>query len=139
MPAVPTARDWPIPRGRRLALETRDIPDLVQAVLLAIAAVAIGAFVVVALFRLTYPFPLQITEAPTLRELERVLHGQPNYVAPTLQHVPLVYGPLYVYVAAFVALLTGPTYAALRAVSLLASIGPLASLYALVRRETDSR
>lgn len=130
---------WTGSAARRHWLAAQRIPDLLQALLVGVAAFSIGAFLVAALFRLTYPFPLEVTEAPMLREVERVLRGEPIYVAPRLEYVPLVYGPLHAYLAAGVALLTGPTYAALRLVSLVASIGTLALVYDLVRRETGSR
>jgi 4-amino-4-deoxy-L-arabinose transferase-like glycosyltransferase len=50
-----------------------------------------------------------------------------------------VYGPLYFWVAALVATVLGADFVALRLVSLLASLGSAAFVYALVRREVGSR
>src|ERR1700730_2135816 len=114
------------------------LSGLLYPLLIAGAAWYIAAFVVVALFRLSYPFPLEVTEGPVLRGVERVLHGQALYVAPTLQHVPYIYGPVYFYLSALVALVTGPSYLPMRLVSLAASLGSLAIVARLVYRETGS-
>jgi len=119
-------------------LRVTSLPGLLYALLIAAAAWYIAAFVVAALFRLSYPFPLEVTESPALRGVERVLRGEPLYVAPTLQHVPYIYGPVYFYVSALVALLTGPSYLPMRLVSLVASIGSLTLLGRLIHRETGS-
>jgi hypothetical protein len=103
-----------------------------------LAAAFIVGFIVAALFRLSYPFALQLTEPASLTQVERVLRGQPLYVQPTLDYVPQIYGPLYFYLSALPALVLGPTYAPLRLVSLLASMGTLLLIGRLVQRETGS-
>jgi Dolichyl-phosphate-mannose-protein mannosyltransferase len=114
------------------------LPGLLYAVLIAAALASIVAFLVVAGFRLSYPYPLQVTEQPVFREMVGILRGQPLYVAPTLQHIPLIYGPVYFYVSAGVALLTGASLLPLRLVSCVASIGSLVLVGRLVQRETGS-
>lgn len=109
------------------------------AVLVGAAGVYLVAFVLVALFRLSFPFPLEITEGAALREVQRILTGQPLYVAPTLEHVPLIYGPVYFYLSALTASITGLSYLPLRLVSLIASLGSLALIARWVHLETDSR
>ncbi|MGI9149871.1 MAG: ArnT family glycosyltransferase [Chloroflexota bacterium] len=117
---------------------TTSLPGLLYAVLIASAACYLVAFVVVAVLRLSYPFPLEITEGAVLRGVERVLHGQALYVPPTLEHVPYIYGPVYFYLSAAVASATGASYLPLRLVSLAASMGSLALIARLVQRETGS-
>ena len=102
------------------------------------ACAYILAFAVAAVFRLGYPFPLEITEGASLEGVRRILHGQALYTGPTLDYVPLIYGPLYFYASAAVATLVGPTFAALRVVSLLASLASIALVCLFVRRETGS-
>jgi len=109
------------------------------AALLASAAAYIVLFGVTALVRLGYPFPLEVTEPASLGEVRRILAGQPLYVAPTLDYVPMVYGPIYFYLSALVATIAGATFAPLRLVSLLASLGSMALVFCLVQRETCSR
>ncbi|GAC1313568.1 MAG: hypothetical protein NVSMB2_01660 [Chloroflexota bacterium] len=96
-------------------------------------------FIGLALLRVVYPYPFEITEPAGLAEVQRILAGGPLYAAPTLQHVPLIYGPVYFYVSAALAWVIGPSFVALRAVSLVASLGSLALVYALVKRETCNR
>ena len=115
------------------------LAELLQAALMACAVAAILAFLGPAALRLSYPFPLQLTEPATLEQVQRILRGEPLYVAPTFQHVPMIYGPVYFYLSAGVATIVGPTYLALRLVSLLASVGLLACVTYLVHHETGSR
>ena len=109
-----------------------------MAILVSGAGAYVALFVVTALLRLGYPYPLEQTESSSLIQVERILSGQPLYVAPTLEYVPLVYGPIYFYVSALVASLVGATYVPLRLVSLLASLGSIALAFRLVQRETGS-
>ncbi len=93
-------------------------------------------FLAVALLRLSYPFELEWMEGGVLEQVERVLRGQPIYVAPSLAYVPFDYTPLYFYLAALPARLLGPDFPALRLAALIASLGCLALIFALVWRET---
>lgn len=113
----------------------------VLAMLLGLSGAAyLAVFVLAGLFRMLYPYPLDLsTEGAGLQQVEALLHGQSLYSAPTLQHVPLIYGPVYFYVAALPATVLGAGFLPLRLVSLLASVGSLSLLYLLVRRETGSR
>jgi 4-amino-4-deoxy-L-arabinose transferase-like glycosyltransferase len=126
-------RSVALPRTAGRALT---IGRVLSAALLIAAGLYILAFIVAAALRLTFPYPLEITEGATLEAVRGLLHGQPLYAEPSLDHVPLIYGPVYFYLSALVALLSGPTFLAPRLVSLLASVGSLACIYGLVRRET---
>jgi 4-amino-4-deoxy-L-arabinose transferase-like glycosyltransferase len=88
--------------------------------------------------RAVYPYPIDGLEPGALQEVERVLSAQPLYVAPTLEYVPQIYGPLYFYLAAALAALSGSAQFGLRAMSLLASLGSIALIAQLVCRETGS-
>jgi hypothetical protein len=100
--------------------------------------VAIGAYLFVALSRLTYPFALEWLEGNSLVEVHRIVTGQPLYPAPTAGYVPDGYSPLYFAVSAGVARVLGVSYLSLRLVSLLSSLASLALLGRLVQRETGS-
>jgi hypothetical protein len=99
---------------------------------------AIGAYLFVALSRLTYPFPLEWLEGNSLVEVHRVLAGQPLYPAPTAGYVPDGYPPLYFAVSAAAARVLGVSYLPLRLVSLLFSLACFGLLGRLVQRETGS-
>jgi hypothetical protein len=90
----------------------------------------------VALLRMRYPFELEWLEGGSLVQVERVLAGQPIFVRPSPAYVAFTYTPLYYYAAAAASAVTGPGFAALRLVSFLASLGSLAIIFSLVRRET---
>ena len=139
LPAVTTlAIDRSRLRHRPEARPTWSVAKVLRAALAVFAVAALAAFLIPAVLRLSYPFQLQLTEPASLEEVQRILNGQPLYVAPTLQHVPLTYGPVYFYLSAAVASVTGVGYLPLRFVSLLASIGTLLLTARLVRRETGS-
>jgi hypothetical protein len=99
---------------------------------------AIGAYLFVALRRLSYPFPVEWLESNSLVEVHRILSGQPLYPAPTAGYVPDGYPPLYFAVSAAAASVLGVSYLPLRLVSLLASLACFALLGRLVQRETGS-
>jgi 4-amino-4-deoxy-L-arabinose transferase-like glycosyltransferase len=105
--------------------------------LLISTSVAYGlAFLAAAYFRLTYPYPLWVMEAPSVQAVRRILSGQALYGPPTLDYVPTLYAPLYFYVSALAAAMLGPSLLTLRLVSLLASIGSTLLIGHLVWRET---
>src|ERR1700732_3205533 len=70
---------------------------LFEALLVGLAVAYLALFVGTGLLRVAYAFPLDATEVPALTEVQRVLRGEPLYVAPTLEYVPLIYGPVYFY------------------------------------------
>jgi hypothetical protein len=100
--------------------------------------VAIGAYLLVALRRLDYPFSLEQLEGNSLVEVHRILAGQALYPAPSVGYVPDGYPPLYFYVSAAVARVFGASYLSLRLVSLTSSLACFALLARLVQRETGS-
>jgi hypothetical protein len=97
----------------------------VSALLSTLCAVAAGLYLVGWLIagavRLTYPYPLDGMEDAAVQMLHRVAQGVPLYGAPSLEVVPLLYGPLYFELSALVAEFTGGGPLPLRLVSLLAS------------------
>jgi 4-amino-4-deoxy-L-arabinose transferase-like glycosyltransferase len=107
---------------------------------LVLAACAIGfiaSLAIAGVFRLGYAYPLSSNDAASLEEVQRIVNGQPLYVAPTLQHVPFIYGPVYYFLSALLTFPLGLSYLPLRLVSLLASLGTLALIGYLVWRETQ--
>jgi len=100
-----------------------------------------GAFVLLLLAvvgaRFGYPYELEWMEGGTLAHVVRVLEGRPVYARPSLEFVAYMYPPLYYYAGAGVALVFGEGFGALRGLSVAATLGSLALLYHVVRRETD--
>src|ERR1700744_3441486 len=105
---------------------SRDIesraPSIVQLAAALAGLVAIGAYLYIALSRLTYPFALEWLEGNSLVEVHRILAGQTLYPAPAAGYVPDGYPPLYFAVSAAAARVFGVSYLPLRLVSLLSSL-----------------
>ena len=123
-------------RGRRVARRVGPHAVPWAAALAGVAAIA--AYLVIALSRLTYPFPLEWLESNSLIEVHRILTGRQLYPAPTIGYVPDGYPPLYFVVSAAVAKVLGVSYVPLRLVSLTSSLACFALLAQLIRRETAS-
>jgi hypothetical protein len=105
----------------------------------ALAVVALLGPVVEGLIRLNYPFALEHIEGPLLEEVRRAARAQPLYVGPTLEYVPLLYAPVYMYVSATVAMLTGVSLLPMRIVSLAATLGSVFVIYRLVSLDAPGR
>ncbi len=99
--------------------------------------VFLATYLVLAGLRVRYPFELEWMEGASVDHVRRVLSGQRLYVAPSLAWVPFIYTPLYYYVCAGVAKLTGVGFLPLRLVSIAASLACFWLLFALARRETE--
>ena len=93
-------------------------------------------FLAVALLRLSYPFDLEWMEGGSVDHVVRVLAGQPLYVAPQVTFIPYEYPPLYFWLSAAVARLTGVGYLPLRLVSLVSTLAVFWCLARLVLEET---
>jgi len=98
------------------------------------ALLSVGAFLVLAVVRLFYPFELEWLEGAILQHVERLAAGTAIYVPPSLDFTAFSYPPLYFLVAAATSRVVGGGFPALRLVSLLASLGSLALVFSIVRR-----
>ncbi len=127
--ASPPAAGGPGAAGRRVVVAAR------TAVVVA-ALVPVAMYLYVALHQLGYPYELEWMEGGAAEIVSRVLHGQAIYVQPSLHYVPYAYPPLYFWVSAAVAHVTGMSFLPLRLVSFLSSLGCMALLARLVWRET---
>src|ERR1017187_10900310 len=96
------------PGARRPARQVGPCALPCAAALAGIAAIA--TYLVIALSRLTYPFPLEWLESNSLIEVHRILAGRQLYPAPTIGYVPDGYPPLYFAVSAMVARVAGVSY-----------------------------
>lgn len=103
------------------------------------AAAAIAAYLWVALHRVGYPFELDWMEGGSVELAARVAAGHSLYAAPSLAFVGWTYTPLYYWVAAALAKVTGVGFLSLRLVSLTASLVSMATLAWIVTRESGER
>ncbi len=65
-----------------------------------LAILFLGLFLYAAVRRMGYPFEVEWIESGILVSVLRIAHGQGLYVKPTLDFVPFLYAPVYLYVAA---------------------------------------
>jgi hypothetical protein len=112
---------------------------LVPGLICIAAAAPIAAYLWVALHRVGYPYELDWMEGGSVELTARVVAGHSLYVAPSLRFVGWTYPPLYYWVTAAVAKLTGVGFLPLRLVSLIASLVSMATLGWMVTRETGNR
>ena len=110
-----------------------------RAILVIVCAGFVAADLFIVCSRITYPYQLEWMEGASLVQVSRLLAGHSLYGPPSIEYVPLIYPPLYFYVAAALARAAGVGFAALRLVSCLSSAGCAALLFAAVREKTGSR
>lgn len=119
-------------------LSPRTLGNAARLLLILISSVFVLTFIVVAIYRLAYPYELEWMEGASVDHVMRLLSGQPLYTEPSIDFVPLRYTPFYYYVTWFVSLLTGAGFVPLRLVSIASAILCFAVLFQFIRRETNS-
>ena len=97
------------------------------------AALLILIFLMTASTRLRYPYDMNDTGM--LAPVQHIVRGLPLYGPPSIHFTPFLYTPLFYYSAAAMSHVTGVSYAALRSVSVLSTLGCFAWVYALVFRD----
>jgi 4-amino-4-deoxy-L-arabinose transferase-like glycosyltransferase len=120
-------------------LSSPRVTKILRSMLLVGALCYVAVYVVVALVRMRYPFELEWTEGWMVEHALRILRGQSIYVAPSLHFMPIGYPPVFYYLSALAASVTGVGFLPLRLVSFLSSLGCLVFLYMIVERETRNR
>src|SRR5262245_9977616 len=97
-----------------------------RALLTALAVAGVSAmllWLVLAAPRVGYPYELEWMEVAMVDEAVRVRQGLPLYGPPTVEHVPFLYTPLFYWLGALAMSVCGEGFAAMRLVSVLATIG----------------
>ncbi len=95
----------------------------------------VGAFLFVAVSRMGYRFTLEWLEGASLIQVNRLLSGQPLYSQPTFEYVSLIYSPLYFYISSLFARILGFGFLSLRLVSFLSTLGCIALVFLIVRKQ----
>ena len=111
---------------------------LLNLALFSLAVVYLIIYLWMAYYRLRYPFDLEWIEGGMVDQVQRLLHGQSMYVAPSISYVPFLYPPIYFYFSALAALLFGIGLFPLRLVSFLASLVSFTTIFLIVRAETKN-
>ncbi|MBK9926001.1 MAG: glycosyltransferase family 39 protein [Anaerolineales bacterium] len=107
--------------------------------LFAVYAIAWILFMVYAwINHINFPLNLEAMELTVVQHLKRIMAGQPVYVEPSPDFVPLAYAPLYYYFSVPFAWLFGANLLTMRLVSILGMLGSGIVIYLAVRRHTQS-
>jgi len=93
------------------------------------------AFMFVAFSSLTYPFNFEWMEGMSIDIIGRIMHGLPVYTKPSIEYVPYIYTPLYFYICALVAEITGLGFFPARLVSTLAALGIGVVIYLWIHKK----
>ncbi len=109
---------------------------LIAGLALVIAAAPVAIYLWLAAHRIGYRYELNWLEGGTVELVDRVLHGRGLYSPPSLGYVGFTYTPLFSFVSAAVAKLTGIGFLPLRIVSLASSLVAMAILGLYVRAMT---
>lgn len=103
-----------------------------------VAAHYLATFVFLAGMRIPDQIEHDWLEGCLVTQVQRILAGLPLYAEPSIDYVPVLYGPLYPWVCAGVARVFGVGYETLRLVSFAATLGAMALIALLVRRMNGS-
>jgi 4-amino-4-deoxy-L-arabinose transferase-like glycosyltransferase len=112
---------------------------LLRYLLMVAAAWFILTYIIIAILRLQYPYELEWMEAGMVDHAQRVLSGQKLYVRPSLEFVPFIYTPLFVYLSAIVSKATGIGFEPLRLISFTSSLGSFLLIFLIINRETGNK
>jgi 4-amino-4-deoxy-L-arabinose transferase-like glycosyltransferase len=110
--------------------------SVLRAILIVVPVLFVVLYLVLALLRMRYPFGLEWMEGSMVDHVIWILEGNRLYLAPSLEFIPAIYNPLYLYLAAAFSKVIGGGFLPLRLISILSSIGTFIVLYRFVRRET---
>lgn len=97
------------------------------------------AVIYIVISRISYRYDLEWVEGASLIQVYRIYTGQPVYIQPSLEYIPMIYPPFYFYLSAAVAKFIGISFLALRLVSFASTIGSLIVIYCAVNDKTKSR
>lgn len=112
--------------------------QLLKASLVLSAALSLLVYLWLASQRIPYPFELEWTEGGLADEVHHLLQTGQLYGPPSLEFTPFLYPPLYFYLSAALAKVTGSSLLAMRLISFLASLLAFGAIFEIVRRETQS-
>lgn len=131
---------WKVSESRRPSSDTdfaaraNRTALLLRNTVLLLSAFWAAAWLAIALLRLRYPYELEWIGGAMRDHCERVLTGKPLYVPPGPDWFPYEYPPLYFWTSAMLMRCTGGlSFAAMRLVSILSTLGCVWLLFLWVR------
>jgi hypothetical protein len=102
------------------------------------AAGYIVFFLYLSFARINFPYALDWVEGASLSQTYQLIRHGVLYAPPSLSYIPMVYQPLYFYIAVPLTKLMGLGFAPLRLISILASLGSMVFISLTVQRQTQS-
>jgi hypothetical protein len=128
-----------VERKRTFLFSNLKLLPLLNFTLLCFAAAYLVIYLWMAYQRLRYPFELEWIEGGMVDQVQRLIHGQSMYVAPSIDYVPYLYPPLYFYLSAIASLVLGSGFFPLRLVSFIASLVSFTVIFLIVHAETRDK
>lgn len=114
------------------------VSRLLRTMLWTMSLASIAVFLFLVSRRLGYPLELDYIEGVMMDHIVRLTHGQPIYVAPSLDFITLAYMPGFATVSSLFARVFGTEFWVPRLVSALAMMGNATLVFAVLRRETGN-
>ncbi len=121
-------------------VRSKSITRILLAGLTVLAILAALGYLIVYVYlaarRMGYPYELEWIEGGFVGQVGRILAGQAVYGPPSIEFTPFIYTPLYFYLSAAAAKITGPGFFPLRLVSVISSLVAMAGIFALIFRRS---
>jgi len=114
------------------------LSKLFKHVLLIAASMFIVTYVLIAFFRIRFPFEIALMEGGFMEHVRRIILGQNIYISPSLDFIPFLYTPLYPYLLAVIAKIFGLTFMPLRMFSFLISLANFYLIFLFVKKESKN-
>jgi len=114
------------------------LSKLLRRVLLTTASMFVVTYVLVAFFRIRFPFEVALMEGGFMEHVRRIILGQNIYISPSLDFIPFLYPPLYPYILAIIAKVFGLAFMPLRLFSFLLSLVNFYLVFLFVKKETKN-
>jgi len=115
-----------------------DIRKYANILVFSISLIPLILFLFIIWNRLSLPFVFEWGESAGLNQIYRILSGRALYDLPTLEFSPLVYTPLYYYLAAGASKVIGNTLFSARLISVISSIASVFLIIWIIQRETKN-
>lgn len=120
----------------------KNTSKIILALLTVLVALAAGYYVLLFLYisisRMAFPLTLDWVEGAMLVQANRILLGQKLYLESGIHYIPLVYQPLYFYIAAIFIKLLGVGLMPLRLVSVLSTCGCILMIFLVTKKISGS-
>jgi len=111
---------------------------VIKGIIIFLSSYFILCYLYVVSKRLLYPFELEWLEGYFLVGIARILKNESIYPPPNAEFIPFLYPPLYYWIVAGLAKITGVNFGIARLVSILSSLLSGFIIYQFIRRETKS-